>query len=95
MTGLEQLNLEHNEFIGSLPRSLMSTNLWSFSFYDTHLCEPQDSDFQMWLLDIGAIGTFVACNTPAFADTDTYSPPHTRTVFVPLAFRPERGSGRL
>jgi Leucine-rich repeat (LRR) protein len=45
----DRLSLDDNKLSGPLPRFLVNTELESFTFSDTGLCEPGDAEFQKWL----------------------------------------------
>ena len=61
---LKHLNLSSNQLSGPLPRSLMSLELRSFSFENTSLCVPADSEFREWLRKVQ--------NLSPWRDSETY-----------------------
>ena len=61
---LKHLNLSSNQLSGPLPRSLMSLELRSFSFENTSLCVPADTEFREWLRKVQ--------NLSPWRDSETY-----------------------
>ena len=53
---LRTLSLYWNQLSGTLPDDLINlTQLQSFDFHDTNLCEPQDAEFHAWLTGIEGV----------------------------------------
>jgi len=63
LSQLTALRLDHNQLTDSLPFSLMNlTDLRYFRFNETNLCEPTETDFQIWLASIDKLqSTSVLC----------------------------------
>ncbi|MEN3157993.1 S8 family serine peptidase [Alkalimonas sp. NCh-2] len=66
LNGLRWLDLSNNNLQGSLPQSLTQlSQLQGFSYVETRLCEPRNSDYYQWLQAISFLEVNQDCSNQA------------------------------
>ena len=87
---LTELIINNNPLRGTLPLSLTKlTDLDTFYFDNTDLCEPIDTTFQAWLQDIPDVrGTGITCMATASEDLSEFPARYVLAQNCPNPFNP-------